>query len=165
MRRRVIGVMGGAGADREACRLAYRLGRMVAVGGDVLLCGGRPEGVMEHAARGARDGGGLTLGILPGNDPDQASTSIDLAVATGMGNARNAINVLSSDAVVACAGGTGTISEVALALKSGKLVVALGFDPGSCFASWIDRGLHLAGSAEEAYRLVSEHLDHRAKTR
>lgn len=120
---------------------------------------------MEHAARGARDGGGLTLGILPGNDPDQASTSIDLAVATGMGNARNAINVLSSDAVVACAGGTGTISEVALALKSGKLVVALGFDPGSCFAPWIDRGLHLAGSAEEAYRLVSDHLDHRAKTR
>jgi uncharacterized protein (TIGR00725 family) len=158
MRKRVIGVMGGAAAGDEACLLAYRLGQLVAAGGDVLLCGGRPEGVMEQAARGAREQGGLTVGILPGSDPDQASVYIDLAVATGMGNARNAVNVLSSDAVVACAGGTGTISEVALALKSGKMVVALGFDPGSCFRPWVGRGLHLAGSAEEAYRLVQQHL-------
>ncbi len=159
MRKRVIGVMGGSAADEETCRLAFRLGQLVARGGDVLLCGGRPEGVMEHAARGARDQGGLTLGILPGSDPDQASESIDLAVATGMGNARNAINVLSSDAVVACAGGAGTICEVALALKSGKPVVALGFDPGSGFTAWLGKGLTLAGTAEEAYRQVMEQLE------
>ena len=79
MRKRVIGVMGGAGAGEDACRLAYRLGQLVADGGDVLLCGGRAHGVMEHAARGARDRGGLTVGVLPGSDPDRASTNIDLA--------------------------------------------------------------------------------------
>ena len=161
MRKRVIGVMGGAGAGEDACRLAYRLGQLVADGGDVLLCGGRAHGVMEHAARGARDRGGLTVGVLPGSDPDRASTNIALAVATGMGNARNVINVLTSDAVVACAGGTGTISEVALALKSGKLVVALGYEPGSCFAPWLGRELLCAATAEEAYRLVSDHLGDR----
>jgi len=158
MRKRVIGVMGGSGSGAEACCLAHRLGQLVAEGGDVLLCGGRPEGVMAAAARGAREAGWLTLGILPGSDPDQADQHIDVAVATGMGNARNAINVLSSDAVVACAGGTGTLSEVALALKSGKLVVALGFDPGSGFSPWLGRGLLLASSAEEAHRLVKAHL-------
>jgi len=73
MRKRVIGVMGGSAAGADACRLAYRLGQLVAAGGDVLLCGGRPEGVMDAAARGARDRGGLTVGILPGSDPDQAA--------------------------------------------------------------------------------------------
>jgi len=80
-------------------------------------------------------------------------------VATGLGNARNAINVLSSDVVVACAGGAGTLSEVALALKSGKMVVALGFDPGSGFTPWLGKGLFRADSAEEAYRLVMDHLE------
>lgn len=159
MRKRVIGVMGGAGAGEVACGLAFRLGQLVAAGGDVLLCGGRAEGVMDAAARGARDRGGLTVGILPGSDPDQAAASIDLAVATGLGQARNAVNVLSSDAVVACAGGAGTLSEVALALKSGKLVVALGFDPGSGFAPWLGKELLLAHTAEEAHRLVCSHLD------
>ncbi len=158
MRKRVIGVMGGSGSGAEACRLARRLGQLVAEGGDVLLCGGRDEGVMAAAARGAREAGGLTLGILPGSDPDLASEHIDLAVATGMGNARNAINVLSSDVVVACAGGAGTLSEVALALKSGKTVVTLGFDPGTGFSSWRGRGLLLADTAEEAHRLVKTHL-------
>ena len=158
MRKRIIGVMGGSAAGAEDCRLAFRFGQLVACDGDVLLCGGRPEGVMDAAARGARDQGGLTLGILPGSDPDKAAECIDLAVATGLGQARNAINVLSSDVVVACAGGAGTLSEVALALKCGKLVVALGFDPGSGFAPWLGKGLVLAGTAEEAYQLVSEHL-------
>lgn len=159
MRKRVIGVMGGSEAGADACRLAYRLGQLVAAGGDVLLCGGRPEGVMDAAARGAHDQDGLTVGILPGSNPDQAAESIDLAVATGLGHARNAINVLSSDVVVACSGGAGTISEVALALKSGKMVVALGFDPGSGFVPWFGKLLFRVDSAEEAYRLIMEHLE------
>jgi len=154
MRLRVIGVMGGAGAGPGACDLARRLGRLVAEAGYVLLCGGRPSGVMEAAALGAREAGGLTLGILPGDDPDEAGESIRLAVATGMGHARNAINVLTSDVVVACSGGAGTLSEVALALKSGTPVVALGFDPGSGFAPWLGRELQRAGTAAEALALA-----------
>lgn len=158
MRKIVIGVMGGASADERTCGLAYRLGQLVAEGGDALLCGGRPAGVMETAARGAREHGGLTIGILPGSDPDAAADGIEVAVATGMGNARNAINVLSSDVVVACAGGAGTLSEVALALKCGRPVVALGFDPGPALEPWSGGRLFTAESAEAAYRKVRELL-------
>jgi uncharacterized protein (TIGR00725 family) len=154
MRKRVIGVMGGAAATPEACELARHFGRLVAGAGHVLLCGGRPSGVMAAAARGAREAGGLTLGILPGDDPDQAGEHILLAVATGMGHARNVVNVLTSDVVVVCPGGAGTLSEVALALKNGTPVVALGFEPGSDFAPWRGRGLMRADGAEEALELA-----------
>jgi len=154
MRKAVIGVMGGASADERTRGLARRLGQLVAEGGMVLLCGGRPEGVMDEAARGARERGGFTVGILPGSDPDAAGGGIDLAVATGMGNGRNVINVLSSDVVIACPGGAGTLSEVALALKCGKPVVALGFDPGNGFLPWRGGRLVLADTAEEAISLA-----------
>lgn len=162
MRKAVIGVMGGASADGRARALARRLGRLVAEGGMVLLCGGRPEGVMDEAARGAREHGGLTVGILPGSDPAAAGEGIDVAVATGMGNGRNVINVLSSDVVIACSGGAGTLSEVALALKCGRPVVALGFDPGSAFLPWRGERLVLADTAEEAIGLARGFLERAA---
>jgi uncharacterized protein (TIGR00725 family) len=99
----------------------------VAERGGVLLCGGR-GGVMEAAAEGARAAGGLTLGILPGISAKDSPPNphIDLAIFTGLGEARNWINVCASDAIIAIGGGFGTLSEIALALKAQKPVVLIG---------------------------------------
>ena len=131
MRRAVVGVMGaGEGATDEDVRLAEDLGARIAAAGWVLLTGGRPNGVMAAASRGAKQiEGSLTLGILP-SEAGPVADGVDVAVFTGMGNARNAINVLTSDVVVACGGGgPGTASEIALAIKCGKPVVLVAAPP------------------------------------
>jgi len=159
MRLRIIGVMGGAAADRKTCATAYRLGQLIADAGYVLLNGGRSGGVMDHSARGAKSRGGVTVGVLPGVNPDQAGKDIDLALATGMGDARNLINVLSSELVIACAGGAGTLSEVALALKSGRRVIAVGLLLGKVFAPFEKSGLlTYADNAEEAMNQAGTYL-------
>jgi hypothetical protein len=99
----------------------------------VLLNGGRPEGVMDASARGAREAGGLTVGVLFDDAFADAGEHLDIVIPTGMGAGRNIINVLSSDVVVACRGSGGTLSEIAMALRFGKSVVLLDFDPGAAF--------------------------------
>jgi uncharacterized protein (TIGR00725 family) len=127
MRRTIIGVMGpGTGAGAKDLENARRLGMLIARQGWVVLCGGRGVGVMDAVCRGAKEAGGLTVGVLPDDDAVGASEAVQIAIVTGMGNARNAINVLSSDVVVACGMGTGTASEIALALKANKDVILLG---------------------------------------
>lgn len=128
----VIGVMGGADVPVEVMVLAEELGRRVAEKGWILLNGGRDCGVMQASAKGAFEAGGLTVGILPGTNLEGVSPWVRVPVVTGMGDARNAINVLSSRVVVALAGGAGTLSEIALAVKSNIPVLLLSFDPG-CF--------------------------------
>ena len=86
----------------------------------MLLNGGRPAGIMEASARGAKESGGLTVGVLPGGSSSEASAYIDIPIVTGMGSARNNINVLSSDVIIALPGKAGTISEIALAMRNGK---------------------------------------------
>jgi len=130
----IIGVMGGGSATPETARKAQRLGELVAEQGWILLNGGRSSGVMEASARGAISRGGLTVGILPDDHPDGTSEFIAIPILTGMGNARNVINVLSSRVVVACPGGAGTTSEVALAVKCGRPVILFGFEPGDLFS-------------------------------
>jgi hypothetical protein len=124
--RRIIGVMGGSACTPEEYALARTVGAMVAARGFVLLCGGG-GGVMEAAARGAKEAGGLTLGVLPGSDARESPPNpyLDLAVFTGLSDARNAVNVKSSEAVIAVGGGPGTLSEIGLALRNGKPVFAL----------------------------------------
>lgn len=80
----------------------------------------------EAACRGAKAAGGITVGILPGDDREAANEWVDIALPTGLGEARNALVVRSADVVVAVAGGYGTLSEIALALKTGKPVIGLG---------------------------------------
>ncbi len=104
---------------------AYELGQQIAEQGWVLLTGGRKTGVMDAASQGAKSAGGLTIGILPSNNTSNISDAVDIAIVTDMGNARNNINVLSSDVVIACGMGMGTASEIALALKNDKKVVLL----------------------------------------
>ncbi|MGQ0649852.1 MAG: cytochrome [Gemmatimonadaceae bacterium] len=126
-RRSVIGVMGaGEGASLHDLALAEELGRLVAAQGWALLTGGRDAGVMRAASRGAKSvAGSLVIGVLPSESGPVAS-DVDVAIFTGLGHARNAVNVLSSDVVVACGvGGPGTGSESALALKMGHPLILL----------------------------------------
>ena len=124
-RRPIIGIMGAAQASSGSLAAARELGALVAERGWIVLTGGRPVGVMAAACAGAKQvRNSLTLGILPG--ADGAGSDVDIAVFTSMGDARNAINVLTSDVVVACGvEGPGTASEVSLALKAGKPVILL----------------------------------------
>ena len=134
----IVGVMGGGMIDPQDAESAYRLGSLIAEQGWILLNGGRNAGVMTSSARGARENGGITVGILPDDNPQGASPFIQIPILTGMGNARNCINVLSSHVVVACPGGTGTISEVALALKSNRPVILMNFNIQDMFKRYLE---------------------------
>lgn len=126
MKKIIIGVMGpGTGAQTQDLENAYELGRLIAQQGWVLLTGGRNVGVMDAASRGAKAANGLTIGILPARNRTGMSEAIDIPIITDLGNARNNINVLSSDVAIACGMGAGTASEIALALKSDKQVILL----------------------------------------
>ena len=119
--------MGGGQADEKTIRDAYRLGALIAQNRWYLLNGGREAGIMAASARGAAEHNGITIGILPDSHRQRISPHITIPIITGLGNARNCINVLTSDVVVACPGGAGTLSEIALALKNQKPVITLGF--------------------------------------
>jgi uncharacterized protein (TIGR00725 family) len=120
-----VAVSGGAQADPEACQRAEEVGRELARRGAVVVTGGL-GGAMEAACRGAKAGGGTTIGILPSGDRADANPWVDVAVPTGLGEGRNALVVRTADALVAVAGEFGTLSEIALALKLGRPVVGLG---------------------------------------
>ncbi len=124
MTRLVIAVIGAGECDDAVAVDAYQVGRLIAEGGAILVTGGR-TGVMEAASRGARDAGGLVVGILPGLDPAEANDAVDIALPTGMGQLRNGLVVSSAQAVIAVAGGWGTLSEIGFARKLGKPVVGL----------------------------------------
>jgi uncharacterized protein (TIGR00725 family) len=142
MKKYIVGVMGGGeGASFEVCQLAYELGKLIALEGWALLNGGISAGVMEASARGAKENGGLTIGVLPDTQGDQSSQFIDIPIMTGMGDGRNFINVMTSDIVVALPGRAGTISEIALALKNGKIVILLNFSIGELFLEYKRAGL------------------------
>ncbi len=125
-RRPIIGVMGpGAPAAPELPGMAEELGRLIARAGWITLSGGRDAGVMAAVNRGAKSAGGLTVGILPDRERLGISVHVDIPIITDMGSARNNINVLSSDVVIACGMGRGTAAEIALALKAEKKVILL----------------------------------------
>jgi uncharacterized protein (TIGR00725 family) len=119
-----VAVVGGSECSPAEADAAEAVGRRLAEAGAVVLCGGL-TGVMEAVAKGARAGGGLTIGILPGNDPADANPFIDVPLATGMGEMRNALIIRAARAVIAIAGGWGTLSEIALAQRIGTPVVGL----------------------------------------
>jgi uncharacterized protein (TIGR00725 family) len=119
-----IAVIGAAQCPPEEAKVAEEVGLLLARTGAVLVCGGR-GGVMEAACRGARRAGGLTVGILPGEDPAQANEWVLLPLATGLGEARNVLVVRCAQAVIAIGGGYGTLSEIALALKFGRPVIGI----------------------------------------
>jgi uncharacterized protein (TIGR00725 family) len=148
-----VAVIGASACGAAEEGLAEEVGRLVALQGATLVCGGS-GGVMEAAARGAKQAGGTTIGILPGHDRALANPYIDHIVTTGIGHARNLAVVSSGDAVIAVGGSYGTLSEIGLAAKIGRPVVILGGwrlenadGPGD---------IRYASSAAEAVRLVEE---------
>jgi uncharacterized protein (TIGR00725 family) len=119
-----IGVIGGGTCSPEIYAIAQEVGREIARNGFSLVCGGL-GGVMEAACRGAREAGGITIGILPTSDKRDANPYVDFVIPTGLGQARNVLVVHASDALVAVDGETGTLSEIAIALKVGKPIVGI----------------------------------------
>ena len=151
--------MGGANANERNLKLAYELGSLIAKEGWILLNGGRSCGIMEMSAKGAKDAGGTTIGIIPNNNLSGISQYIDIPIITGIGDARNYINVLSSDIVIACPGSMGTISEIALALKNRRKVILLNFDTCWFFDDYTEGELLFKSkTANEAISLTKKLL-------
>ncbi len=141
MQEKIVAVIGAGSADKELLALAEEVGRLIALNGAVLVCGGL-GGVMEAAARGANTGGGITIGILPGLEKSAANPYINVPVATGLGEIRNAVIVRSADVLIAIGGEYGTLSEIALGLKTGKTVIGI--------RTWDIKGIVKAHGAEDA---------------
>lgn len=119
-----IAVIGGSTCSEEVAGFAEEVGRQLAKRGVVLICGGL-TGVMEASCRGAMAEGGITVGILPGDDRWSANPSVKIPIVTGIGYSRNAIVVKSAQAVIAIDGNHGTLSEIAFAMQYGIPVIGL----------------------------------------
>jgi len=158
MRKIIIGVMGPGDALESDIKNAFTLGKLIAQQGWILLSGGRKQGVMHAVSEGAKSAGGLTIGIIPTSDNNNTSDAVDIAIITGMGSARNTINVLSSDVVIACGMGAGTASEVALALKARKHVILLtnNEEAVSFFQTIGKDQVHIANTPEKAIAITQK---------
>ena len=154
MRAPVLGIVGpGDDATPADLRAAESLGALAATAGWIVVNGGVASGVMEAASRGANGAGGLVIGVLPGSDDRDASPSLSVALRTGMGQARNNILVLSSDAVAVCGMSPGTAVEAALAIRARRAVVCVGATAETrAFLTGIDAGrvVHFVDTPEEA---------------
>ena len=142
----MVGAGDATGAQRA---VAEDVGRLLAEAGAVVVTGGR-GGVMEAACKGARAAGGRTVGLLPGLDRREANPYVEVAIATGLGEARNVLVVRSADALVAVGGAWGTLSEIAFARQAGKPVVAV--------ESWQLDGVEPAATAADAVAAVLHRL-------
>jgi len=119
-----VGVIGGYRCSKKESRIAFELGKAIASEGWVLICGGG-KGVMESACKGAKEKGGVTVGILPGFDSKEANLHLSVRIPTGLGYARNILVVRASDFLVAVDGKKGTLSEIAFALNENKAVLGI----------------------------------------
>ena len=142
----MIAVIGTGESDPGTDAAALEVGRLLADAGCVVITGGL-DGVMGAASRGAHEAGGLVIGVVPGSSPEEANAHVRVAIATGMGDARNAILANTAEVFIAIGGAYGTLSEIAFALKRGKRVIRLG--------SWdVDPAVLCAQTPEEAVRLA-----------
>lgn len=119
-----IGVIGGGEVSSQVASIAEEVGHEIARQGAVLVCGGL-GGVMEAACRGASREGGLTIGILPGDNRLAANPYVSIPIVTGIGHARNVAVVRSSQAIITINGSYGTLSEIGHALQNGIPVIGL----------------------------------------
>lgn len=159
-----LAVIGGATCTPQQDKLAYEVGSEIARRGAVLLCGGR-GGVMAAASRGARDEGGRTVGILPGESPvtSPPNPHIELALYTGMGQARNQVLVLSAEGVIGIGGSWGTLTEIGLALKHRIPVVLVESWQLEAPDGESEPLLMNAGSAAEAVDLAMAAAENRSR--
>ncbi len=159
MRKTTIAVIGAGAATPQELDIAEKVGRQIALAPAVLVCGGL-GGVMEAACRGAKSENGFTIGFLPGDSPETSNPYLDVALPTGLGEARNLLVAKTCDGVIAIGGSLGTLSELAFALKKRLPVAAL--------SSWIleperlpaDAIYHAAESAIDAVEFVMLRIRH-----
>ena len=146
-----ISVIGGHDTDGEVEALAHKIGEIVAKVGAVLICGGL-SGVMEAVSRGAKEAGGLTIGILPGKDKADANPYIDIALPSTIGYARNAMVAASADIIVALPGSHGTSSEISYGFVYKRPIIDLG--------DWNREGMIKAENVQEAEEKIRELMQH-----
>ena len=146
-RKIIISVIGGHDTDKKTAKLAYLVGQMIAKLDAVLVCGGL-DGVMEAAAKGASDAGGLTIGLLPGKEKDDANPYIAIPLPTTIGYARNAMVACSADVIVALPGSHGTNSEICYGMVYKRPVIDLG--------GWKIKGMIKAKGLKEAESAIKE---------
>ncbi|MFP4213732.1 MAG: TIGR00725 family protein [Desulfohalobiaceae bacterium] len=150
MRRKRVAIIGSGSLDSSQYAAARELGLELARAGLDIVCGGL-GGAMQGVCEGAQQGGGYSIGILPGQDIQEANPYVSCPIATGLGPMRNYLVVLNSDLVLAFAGGSGTLSEIGLAQKIGRTVVA--------FGNWADLpGVVPARDVQQAVQLVLDRL-------
>ncbi len=155
----LIGVCGTSRDDAPTNEVAERVGGLIASRGGIVVCGGL-GGVMAAAARGAARGGGFSIGLLPGDSPNEAAAEVSIAIPTGLGEMRNALIVRACPVIIAIGGAYGTISEIGLALRKGRTVIGLDTweirAPGGHAA---DPGVRRAASADEAVTMAFAAID------
>jgi len=145
--KRLIAVIGGGECDASTKERAFEVGRLIATHGFGLVNGGL-GGVMEASAEGCSSEGGLTVGLLPGTQVKDANAFMKIVIPTGLGSIRNLLIVRAAAALIAIGGEYGTLSEIALGLKAGKVVIGLG--------SWDIKGVVPAKSPEEAIIMATK---------
>lgn len=161
MAKHIVGIMGpGENARPEENEMAFELGKAIAGQGWVVLTGGRGFGIMEAAMKGAHEVNGLTIGVLPTDDPLNSSDSADIRIITGMGSGRNIINVLSSSILVVIGMAAGTASEVALAIKANKKIILLHQDEITIrfFKNLGTYKIIVANTIEETMRIIRDYF-------
>lgn len=154
----------GRTASSQECSVAQQMGYLIAKAGYVLLTGGVAHGVMDSASLGAKEAGGLTIGVLPYKQPSDThpvSKSVDIPIITHFGEGRNVINVMSCDIVVVIGMCPGTATEACHAVKNGKPVILLGNDETTLnFLKDVLKGnVQTADSPEDAIKLIEELLE------
>ncbi|MCM8796841.1 MAG: TIGR00725 family protein [Candidatus Omnitrophica bacterium] len=149
MQKRIIGVIGGHNCTKEVEQIAQELGKELAKVVDILACGGL-SGVMEAVCQGFKSGNGITIGIIPSYNKNDANKYVDIAIPTGLGLARNVLVVKTADVVVALPGEAGTLSEIAYCLQFGVPVISLG--------SWDIPGVIKVETVEQVVGKVKEFL-------
>lgn len=153
-RRPLVAVIGGAQCTRAEAEMAEEIGRRLALEGIDIVCGGR-GGIMEAVCKGAFEAGGRTIGILPGRDDAEANSYMSIVIPTSLGESRNVIVATAGEVVIAVAGSYGTLSEIAFALKRGKVVI--GLDTWEAVrGKGEEAGIRKASSVEEVVAITLE---------
>ena len=142
-----MSVIGGHDCDDMVASIAERIGEVIAAEDAVLVSGGL-GGIMEAASKGAKGAGGVTIGIIPGEDKEEANEFVDIVIPTGMGYSRNALVAGTGDMVIALPGKYGTLSEIAFALNGKKKVYG--------FNSWDIPGVETIGSPDDLAAIIKE---------
>lgn len=124
MKKKIIGVCGGAIISETNYQIAFNLGKKLAIANYIVVCGGK-GGTMEAVCKGVKNNGGTTIGILPSDNNSEANPYVDIIIPTGLGELRNKIIINTADLVITIDGGAGTLNEISLAWKANKPIIAL----------------------------------------